>query len=74
VQLARQVGAVVIGTGRAADGETALGLGVSSFLDLQADKLEDVGEVDVVLDVLGAEIRDRSCAPAATPVEGADPV
>jgi NADPH:quinone reductase-like Zn-dependent oxidoreductase len=48
VQLAREVGAFVIGTGRAADRETALGLGVSSFLYLQADKLEDAGEVDVV--------------------------
>ena len=62
VQLAREVGALVIGTGRAADRETALGLGVSAFLDLQADKLEDVGEVDVVFDVIGGEIRDRSTA------------
>ena len=56
VQLAREVGAVVIGTGRATDRETALGLGVHTFLDLEADKLEDVGEVDVVLDVIGGEI------------------
>jgi len=62
VQLAREVGARVIGTGRAADRETALGLGVSAFLDLQADKLEDGGEVDVVFDVIGGEIRDRSTA------------
>jgi len=60
VQLARDVGAVVIGTGRAPDRDTALGLGVHTFLDLQADKLEDVGEVDVVFDVLGGEILDRS--------------
>ena len=62
VQLAREVGALVIGTGRAADRETALGLGVSAFLDLQADKLDDAGEVDVVFDVIGGEIRDRSTA------------
>lgn len=62
VQLAREVGAVVIGTGRAADRETALGLGAHAFLDLQSDKLEDAGEVDVVFDVLGGEIRDRSTA------------
>jgi NADPH:quinone reductase-like Zn-dependent oxidoreductase len=62
VQIANEVGARVIGSGRAADRETALGLGVSIFLDLQADKLEDAGEVDVVLDVLGGEIRDRSTA------------
>jgi NADPH:quinone reductase-like Zn-dependent oxidoreductase len=60
VQLAREVGARVIGTGRAADRDTALGLGVSTFLDLQADRLEDAGEVDVVFDVIGGEILDRS--------------
>jgi NADPH:quinone reductase-like Zn-dependent oxidoreductase len=62
VQLAHEVGAVVIGTGRATDRETALGLGVHTFLDLEADKLEDVGEVDVVFDVIGGEILDRSAA------------
>jgi NADPH:quinone reductase-like Zn-dependent oxidoreductase len=62
VQLAREVGAVVIGTGRAADRDTALGLGVHTFLDLQTDKLEDAGEVDVVFDVIGGEILDRSAA------------
>ena len=62
VQLARDVGARVIGTGRAADRDTALGLGVDAFLDLQADKLEDAGEVEVVFDVIGGEIRDRSTA------------
>jgi NADPH:quinone reductase-like Zn-dependent oxidoreductase len=62
VQLAREVGARVIGTGRAADRDTAIGLGVDAFLDLQADKLEDAGEVDVVFDLIGGEIRDRSTA------------
>ncbi len=62
VRLAREVGARVIGTGRAADRATALGLGVDAFLDLQADKLEDAGEVDVVFDVIGGEILDRSAA------------
>ena len=62
VQLAREVGAVVIGTGRAADRGTVLGLGVDAFLDLEADKLEDAGQVDVVLDVIGGEVLDRSAA------------
>jgi NADPH:quinone reductase-like Zn-dependent oxidoreductase len=62
VQLARDVGARVIGTGRAADRDTALGLGVDGFLDLQADHLEDAGEVDVVFDVIGGDILDRSTA------------
>jgi NADPH:quinone reductase-like Zn-dependent oxidoreductase len=62
VQIARDVGARVIGTGRAADRETAAGLGVDAFLDLQADSLEDAGEVDVVFDVIGGEILQRSAA------------
>ncbi len=61
-QLARELRAEVIGTGRAADCDTALGLGVQAFLDLQADKLEDAGQVDVVFDVIGGEILDRSAA------------
>src|SRR3954452_20906376 len=60
VQLAPELGARVIGTGRAANRDTALGLGADAFLDLQADQLDDVGEVDVVFDVIGSEIRDRS--------------
>jgi NADPH:quinone reductase-like Zn-dependent oxidoreductase len=62
VQLAREVGARVIGTGRAADRDTALGLEVDTFLDLEADQLEDAGQVDVVFDVIGREILDRSTA------------
>ncbi|HEX4816205.1 MAG TPA: NADP-dependent oxidoreductase [Nonomuraea sp.] len=62
VQLARQAGARVIGTGRAGDRDTALGLGADAFLDLQADRLEDVGQVDLVLDVIGGDILDRSAA------------
>ncbi|MGN2638889.1 NADP-dependent oxidoreductase [Nocardia takedensis] len=61
-QLARHAGAHVIGTGRAADRDTAGELGVHAFLDLDEEVLEDVGEVDVVLDVIGGEIRDRSTA------------
>ncbi len=52
----------MIGTGRAADRDTAIGLGVDAFLDLQADELEDAGEVDVVFDVIGGEILVRSTA------------
>ena len=62
VQLAHELGAVVIGTGRSADRDTALGLGVHAFLDLEGEKLEDVGEVDVVFDVIGGDILDRSTA------------
>ncbi|MBA2811433.1 NADP-dependent oxidoreductase [Streptomyces sp. KM273126] len=60
VQLAREAGARVIGTGRAGDRDTAVGLGVDAFVDLQADRLEGVGEVDLVLDVIGGEVQERS--------------
>ncbi|HUB41378.1 MAG TPA: NADP-dependent oxidoreductase [Streptosporangiaceae bacterium] len=62
VQLSIEAGARVIGTGRAADRDAVLGLGAHGFLDLQADKLEDAGQVDVVLDVVGGDILDRSAA------------
>ena len=62
VQLARQVGAVVIGTGRTADRERAGALGVDTFVNLETERLEDVGQVDVVLDVIGGEVLDRSAA------------
>ncbi|MFD4511258.1 NADP-dependent oxidoreductase [Streptomyces sp. NPDC058457] len=62
VQLARAAGARVIGTGRAADRDLARDLGVDAFVDLQAGRLEDIGEVDVVFDVIGGEILDRSTA------------
>jgi NADPH:quinone reductase-like Zn-dependent oxidoreductase len=62
VQLAREVGARVIGTGRTSDRDHALALGVHIFLDLQTEQLEDAGEVDVVFDVIGGDILDRSAA------------
>jgi NADPH:quinone reductase-like Zn-dependent oxidoreductase len=62
VQLAREAGARVIGTGRGADRDRAGDLGVHTFLDLETEKLEDVGEVDVVFDVLGGDILARSAA------------
>lgn len=60
VQLAREAGAHVIGTGRAADRELALGFGANDFVDLEHDALEDVGEVDLVFDVIGGDIGQRS--------------
>ncbi|MGH3465151.1 MAG: NADP-dependent oxidoreductase [Kribbellaceae bacterium] len=75
-QLARETGAHIIGTGRASDRDLADTLGVHQFLDLDGDRLEDAGEVDVVLDVIGGEIRDRSTAllrPGGTLVTIADP-
>jgi len=62
VQLAREVGARVIGTGRTGDRDRAAALGVHTFLDLDTEKLEDAGEVDVVFDVIGGDILARSTA------------
>jgi NADPH:quinone reductase-like Zn-dependent oxidoreductase len=59
-QLAREAGAYVIGTGRAADRQAALDFGAQEFLDLDHDALEDVGGVDLVLDVIGGDIAKRS--------------
>jgi len=59
-QLAYEYGAYVIGTGRAAHRQTALDFGAQEFVDLDHDALEDVGEVDLVFDVLGGDIAKRS--------------
>ncbi|MGH3391109.1 MAG: zinc-binding dehydrogenase, partial [Actinomadura sp.] len=59
-QLARGAGAYVIGTGRAADRETVLDFGAQEFVDLGNDVLEDVGGVDLVFDVIGGDIQERS--------------
>jgi NADPH:quinone reductase-like Zn-dependent oxidoreductase len=83
-QLAREAGAYVIGTGRAADRQTVLDFGAREFVNLDDDALEDVGEVDLVFDVIGGDIGQRSAgmiraggilvsivgAPEARPVEG----
>jgi NADPH:quinone reductase-like Zn-dependent oxidoreductase len=59
-QLALEAGAHVIGTGRAADRQKALDFGAQDFVDLENDTLEDVGEVDLVFDVIGGDIGKRS--------------
>ncbi|MFF7073296.1 NADP-dependent oxidoreductase [Streptomyces pseudovenezuelae] len=62
VQLAHEAGARVIGTGRSADRDTVLDLGAHTFLDLEADRWEESGQVDVVFDVIGGDVLDRSAA------------
>ncbi|MFF3559954.1 NADP-dependent oxidoreductase [Streptomyces sp. NPDC002574] len=77
VQLAVETGARVIGTGRAADRDAVLALGADAFLDLGAAGWpEDAGAVDVVFDVIGGDILDRSTAlvrPGGTLVTVAQP-
>jgi NADPH:quinone reductase-like Zn-dependent oxidoreductase len=65
-QLARQIGAYVIGTGRMPDRDRTLELGAQEFVDLDNETLADVGPVDVVLDVIGGEVGKQS-APLVRP-------
>ncbi|MEV7323489.1 NADP-dependent oxidoreductase [Streptomyces sp. NPDC093970] len=62
VQLAREAGTRVVGTGRTADRDTVLALGAHAFVDLDTGRPADAGEVDVVFDVIGGEVLDRSAA------------
>jgi NADPH:quinone reductase-like Zn-dependent oxidoreductase len=55
-QLAHEFGAHVIGTGRAADRQAALDFGANEYVDLDHERLEDVGEVDLVFDLIGGDI------------------
>jgi NADPH:quinone reductase-like Zn-dependent oxidoreductase len=76
-QLAREAGAWVIGTGRAADRQAALDFGANEFVDLENDSLEDVGGVDLVFDVIGGDIGKRSAGlirPGGTLVSVVGPV
>ena len=59
-QIAHEFGAHVIGTGRAADRQAALDFGANEFVDLDNERLEDVGQVDLVFDLIGGEIGKRS--------------
>ena len=59
-QLAHEFGAYVIGTGRAADRQAAFDFGANAFVDLDHEALEDVGEVDLVFDLIGGDIGRRS--------------
>jgi NADPH:quinone reductase-like Zn-dependent oxidoreductase len=60
IQLAREAGAYVIGTGRTADRQTVLDFSANEFVDLENDTLENVGEVDLVFDVICGDIGKRS--------------
>src|SRR5579872_6908325 len=61
-QLAREFGAYVIGTGRAADRQRARDFGAQEFVDLDSDDLEDVGAVNLVFDVIGGDVQKRSAS------------
>jgi NADPH:quinone reductase-like Zn-dependent oxidoreductase len=61
VQIAKALGAYVIGTASAANHETLTGLGVDELIDYRSARFEDVvHDVDVVLDLVGGETAERS--------------
>ncbi|MGW2150354.1 NADP-dependent oxidoreductase [Nonomuraea bangladeshensis] len=62
VQLAREAGARVVGTGRAGDGDLVRKLGAHAFVDLDGGSLDEAGPADVVFDVIGGDVLDRSAA------------
>ncbi|WP_346319225.1 NADP-dependent oxidoreductase [Chitinophaga sp. YIM B06452] len=59
-QLARAAGAYVIGTGRAEGRQRALDFGAHEYIDLENEKLQDAGEVDLVFDIFGGDIANQS--------------
>jgi NADPH:quinone reductase-like Zn-dependent oxidoreductase len=63
VQLAKEVGARIIGTGRERDRAAVLQAGAERFAVLDTERFEEVaGPVDVVLDMIGGDVLDRSAA------------
>ena len=63
VELGRWAGAHVIGTGHKGSASSVLGVGGERFVDLDQAGWEDsIGEVDVVFDLIGGEVLERSIA------------
>jgi NADPH:quinone reductase-like Zn-dependent oxidoreductase len=63
VPLARWAGAHVIGTGRANTRQRVLDMGADEFVDVERDGWDaEVGQVDVVYDIIGGEVLARSAA------------
>lgn len=61
VQIAKHLGAYVLGTSSAPNKEFVLALGADEHIDYSTQKLEDVvSEVDIVLDLVGGENIARS--------------
>jgi NADPH:quinone reductase-like Zn-dependent oxidoreductase len=61
IQLARAAGETVIGTGRDWARELVGKLGAGRFIDVERERFEDVvGQVDLVFDLVGGELLERS--------------
>ena len=66
VELARDAGARVIGTGRGTARDLVLSLGADAFVALDEQRFEDVvGRVDLVFDTIGRYVLARSAAVVA---------
>jgi NADPH:quinone reductase-like Zn-dependent oxidoreductase len=62
IQLAKDKGAYVIATASGQGCEDVRALGADQAIDYRTDRFEDVGNVDVVFDLIGAETQARSWA------------
>jgi len=61
VQLAKHLGAYVIGTSSAANKDFVMSLGTDQHIDYRSERFEDlVHDLDFVLDTIGGDIIDRS--------------
>lgn len=61
VQLAKQLGVHVIATASAANRDYVAALGADRVIDRQAERFEElVSDVDLVIDLVGADLPDRS--------------
>ncbi|WP_223623928.1 zinc-binding dehydrogenase [Microbacterium sp. EST19A] len=77
VQIARDAGAVVIGTGRSHHRDDVLRLGAHRFVDLESEWRGDENQADLVFDVLGGQVLTDSVAlvrPGGTLVTIAEPL
>jgi NADPH:quinone reductase-like Zn-dependent oxidoreductase len=63
VPLAHWAGARVIGTGRSTARQRVLDMGADQFVDIERDDWEsEIGPVDLVYDIIGGEVLERSAA------------
>lgn len=76
VQIARQVGATVLGSGRRSRRDAVLAIGAHGFVDLESDWVGSLEGVDVVFDVIGGDVLADSATvlrPGGTLVSVAEP-
>ncbi len=61
VQIAKAAGATVFATARAADRDFVRDLGAETVVDHRTDRFDEIAtDIDVVLDLVGGEVQDRS--------------